>query len=446
MSKVKWTQINESMTLMREDFVPQEMSDLDASFAISEAISFAAEMKYRAKGLVQDICDFNTKAEELNYTCQQYIEESFVVGGVILAIIGLIILALKVVSSSMKAMGKGMSSSIDKVLSTKKSVENLEERITKLDSKAYKGGTIDVAIPDMSVLHWLLVSHNPMDYIFTRFIPVNGKKLSIEDIIKEVADASDIDQLETNTQNIKSVHDMLEGTLKTIGSGKKGPVGIITGTILNEKDGGMHKAGVRLVRDTHIEVSAARDVTELIKNLKSFISSSKTKKIDPRTFINELIEDEAYVDIMAYTTKNMLSTLQNMMDRGIKRVDELIKKLEALKNTAGKAKDKAFEDSDKNKDTISKLNKIQAYAAELQTSLNELVSGYCIPAFKLFDAGIYNLGKAIKDIEVAYSRFAGDSVDKDKKFDGNKHWKDKEDEAKQFMDDLADPNKKTVKF
>ena len=38
---------------------------------------------------------------------------------------------------------------------------------------------------------------------------------------------------------------------------------------------------------------------------------------------------------MAYTTKNMLSTLQNMMDRGIKRVDELIKKLEALKNTAG---------------------------------------------------------------------------------------------------------------
>ena len=149
---------------------------------------------------------------------------------------------------------------------------------------------------------------------------------------------------------------------------------------------------------------------------------------------------------MAYTTKNMLSTLQNMMDRGIKRVDELIKKLEALKNTAGKAKDKAFEDSDKNKDTISKLNKIQAYAAELQTSLNELVSGYCIPAFKLFDAGIYNLGKAIKDIEVAYSRFAGDSVDKDKKFDDNKHRKDKEDEAKQFMNDLADPNKKTVKF
>ena len=92
---------------------------------------------------------------------------------------------------------------------------------------------------------------------------------------------------------------------------------------------------------------------------------------------------------MAYTTKNMISTTENLMNRGVKRVDELIKKLEALKNTAGKAKDKAFENSEKNKDTIGKLNKIQAYAVELQTSLNELVSGYCIPAFKLFNNGIY---------------------------------------------------------
>ena len=128
----------------------------------------------------------------------------------------------------------------------------------------YRLGTIDVAIPDMSVLHWLLVSHNPMDYIFTRFIPVNGKKLSIEDIIKEVADASDLNQLETNTQNIKSVHDMLEGTLKVIGSGKKGPVGIITETTLNEKGNETNKAGVRLVRDTHIEISNAKDVTEIM--------------------------------------------------------------------------------------------------------------------------------------------------------------------------------------
>ena len=444
---MKWTQINESMIQDREStFNTEDISDLDASFAISEAISFAAEMKYRAKGLVQDICDFNTKAEEMEYTCQQYIEESFMVGGIIAAIIGLIILALKTVSSSMKAMGKGMGTSIDRVLSTKKSVESLEEKISKLDAKAYKGGNIDIAIPDMSVLHWLLESHNPMEYIFTRFISVNGKKSSIEDIIKEVADASDIDQLETNTQNIKSVHDMLEGTLKTIGSGKKGPVGIITGTVLNEKDGGMHKAGVRLVRDTHIEVSAARDVEELIKNLKSFISSSKTKKIDPRTFINELVKDEAYNDIMAFTTKNMISTTENLMNRGVKRVDELIKKLEALKNTAGKAKDKAFENSEKNKDTIGKLNKIQAYAVELQTSLNELVSGYCIPAFKLFDAGLYNLAKAIKEIEVAYSRFAGDTSNPKDKFDGDKYMKDKETEAKQFMDDLADPKKKTVKF
>ena len=125
---MKWTQINESMIQDRESNIAyaSDMSELDASLAISEAFSFAAELKYRAKGLVQDICDFNTKAEEMEYTCQQYIEESFMVGGIIAAIIGLIILALKTVSSSMKAMGKGMGTSIDRVLSTKKSVESLE--------------------------------------------------------------------------------------------------------------------------------------------------------------------------------------------------------------------------------------------------------------------------------------------------------------------------------
>jgi hypothetical protein len=169
MSK-KWTQINESMNASRSQDLSLEsdMSELDASLAISEAISFAAEMKYRAKGLVQDICDFNTKAEEMEYTCQQYIEESFMVGGIIAAIIGLIILALKTVSSSMKAMGKGISTSIDKVLNTNKKLQDLDGKVNNALYIHTVGDDITVDLPNMTVLNWLLQSHQPWKYIYDR--------------------------------------------------------------------------------------------------------------------------------------------------------------------------------------------------------------------------------------------------------------------------------------
>ena len=60
---MKWTQINESMIQDREStFNTEDISDLDASLAISEAISFAAEGKYIAEGLFKDILSFNKKA------------------------------------------------------------------------------------------------------------------------------------------------------------------------------------------------------------------------------------------------------------------------------------------------------------------------------------------------------------------------------------------------
>jgi hypothetical protein len=79
---MKWTQINESMIQDRESTFTEDISDLDASFAISEAISFAAEGKYIAEGLFKDILSFNKKAEDMNYSVEEYISEAFSVSGI----------------------------------------------------------------------------------------------------------------------------------------------------------------------------------------------------------------------------------------------------------------------------------------------------------------------------------------------------------------------------
>ena len=80
----KWTEINESMIATREadiEFI-SDMSELDASLAISEAVSFAAEGKYIAEGLFKDILSFNKKAEDMNYSTMEYIAEAFDIKGV----------------------------------------------------------------------------------------------------------------------------------------------------------------------------------------------------------------------------------------------------------------------------------------------------------------------------------------------------------------------------
>ena len=80
----KWTEINESMIATREADIEftSDMSELDASLAISEAVSFAAEGKYIAEGLFRDILSFNKKAEDMNYSTMEYIAEAFDIKGV----------------------------------------------------------------------------------------------------------------------------------------------------------------------------------------------------------------------------------------------------------------------------------------------------------------------------------------------------------------------------
>ena len=72
----KWIDINESLDTSRvtSEYVSEDLSDIEASLAISEAIGLAAEARYISSGIVGDIKAFNIKAEENNYTCSQYIE------------------------------------------------------------------------------------------------------------------------------------------------------------------------------------------------------------------------------------------------------------------------------------------------------------------------------------------------------------------------------------
>ena len=109
---MKWTQINESMIQDREStFNTEDISDLDASFAISEAISFAAEGKYIAEGLFKDILSFNKKAEEREYSTMEYISEAFSIGGVFKKIVDFMVKIWNSIVNFFKGLFSGGTSS-----------------------------------------------------------------------------------------------------------------------------------------------------------------------------------------------------------------------------------------------------------------------------------------------------------------------------------------------
>ena len=110
---MKWTQINESMIQDRESNIAfaSDMSELDASLAISEAISFAAEGKYIAEGLFKDILSFNKKAEDMNYSTMEYISEAFSIGGVFKKIVDFMVKIWNSIVNFFKGLFSGGTSS-----------------------------------------------------------------------------------------------------------------------------------------------------------------------------------------------------------------------------------------------------------------------------------------------------------------------------------------------
>lgn len=100
-----WTSINESLEASRISSDMLESIDvLEAHVSTTEAISFAAESKYIAEGLYRDILAYNTKAEEMNYNCQEYIAEATSNGGIFKKIIDFIIRVFKSLVNFIKNM------------------------------------------------------------------------------------------------------------------------------------------------------------------------------------------------------------------------------------------------------------------------------------------------------------------------------------------------------
>ena len=99
------------MVATRESTFIEDISDLDASFAISEAISFAAEGKYIAEGLFKDILSFNKKAEEREYSTMEYISEAFSIGGVFKKIVDFMVKIWNSIVNFFKGLFSGGTSS-----------------------------------------------------------------------------------------------------------------------------------------------------------------------------------------------------------------------------------------------------------------------------------------------------------------------------------------------
>ena len=152
MSK-KWININESIESSRvysEFYMGSDMSDIEASMAISEGIAFAAESKYIAEGLYRDMLSFNKKAEEKGYDTMEYIAEAFSIGGIFKIIVDFMMTIWGAIVNFFKGLfsgnSKGSSGSAEAV---KAVVNNIEESGDDL-IKRIKDIHVTLALPDNS--------------------------------------------------------------------------------------------------------------------------------------------------------------------------------------------------------------------------------------------------------------------------------------------------------
>lgn len=392
----KWIRINESLETSRvtSEYVSEDMTDIEASLAISEAIGIAAEARYISDGIIDDMKVFNIKAESNNYTCSQYIEESFAVGGIILAIIGLIVMVWKSISSTTKSVAKGFSDGLAKGIGDALfKVESLSDKIDRLDLKV---------TPSIGTVKFRPVSPAALYFVFrTAFIgefthaKINDKE-SLYKLMSDITTNFEMDNIfpeEGDKKNdvIKIINSELSDVMNTIGRGSKGSKGIFLECTKN-KNYVKH-----LEEDTSIKLNSMKDPVELVKNLKAYIIPEE-KDIDAFKFIREFKAHKVYNDLMSYV--KAMDKIEKEYNKETLEIEIMIKKLEDMKYGL-KAKITTH-DTDENKEMIGILNKIHADVVDLQASISELLAQYCIPAFQLAKNGVLELSKTMKAIDAKF--------------------------------------------
>ena len=197
---MKWTQINESMIQDRESGIAfaSDMSELDASLAISEAISFAAEGKYIAEGLFKDILSFNKKAEDREYSVEEYISEAFSVSGIFEKILNFIKKVWDNIVKFFKNFFESSSpSSVSSSISShRKVVKEAKKVISEADMDKINGSVdrdalysyVEASVALTSIRVWLISEKGLLNMPIKFNLDGLSKNQTLSDIARTMAD------------------------------------------------------------------------------------------------------------------------------------------------------------------------------------------------------------------------------------------------------------------
>ncbi len=391
MSK-RWTDINESLESSRvsnEYSFDSDMNDVEASMAISEAIAFSSEFKYISEGLVNDILEMNIKAEEHEYSCEQYIEEAFSIGGIVLAILGILILAWNIIKKSSQAVSKSVNSigsSSSSSTNTTTTMKSLSDRIHDIRNRSIPHIEVMVSIPDTSSLALLSELIFIDRYMRSTISDTDIRELSIKlaTTFKGNAHPSDINKLKF----------MMDNFIKTVGKGSAGSIGIMRATLEGKELINNHTSikTMQHGNDSMKGIASYKSAKEYLDAFKSSINTPK-KKYDRNEIENELkrMIDSKSVQII----ESSIRTTGMSYEKYENDFNYVISNLESAKKSINESKDKLEMD----KATIDAMNLIHANLLEMQASIQSLNTDFCIPGFQLFKLGVENLNKFIIDIE-----------------------------------------------
>ena len=369
----KWTEINESMAATREADIEftSDMSELDASLAISEAVSFAAEGKYIAEGLFKDILSFNKKAEEREYSTMEYISEAFSIGGVFKKIVDFMVKIWNTIVNFFKGLfTEGTSSSGGSTAEVKKVKEEINAAAEEIIENAKKIKNLKKA---------------------------DGRTSNVQRVSKEELDKRHAANLEAENAAKKKEKDDFyrqqdKDKRQADEEAKQKEADAIVARKANRAPQAIKAVKVNRTRSIYEQIEAIGTATNRI-----ITGSSPDSLAEPCTIgkqipggANNESSDEVYSPAISALT-SIISNILNTDKGGSKDLDEALKSMESLLSGTGKeAKTRVA----LNKDIAVRLNK------DTSGILADAINTITQPTHKNFikaNASLFS-GKNMKDI------------------------------------------------